>query len=162
MEEFICKSGEGMWTGDEECERQGTGKRGQIEKWARVDRVNKHSREVLSPRTGRGLVCVCVYVCVYQTQLAPICPGMSLHLSEAQACPALKASVWCVCMYVSVCVHNNSFIRALHGTGEHIKHPDIHLLYAYYMCILLYVHFKHTHRHTHTHTHTQTAIPAHT
>lgn len=95
VKEFICKAGEGMWSGGEECERQKTGKRGQIEKSVRVDRINKQSREVLSPSTGRGLVClgVRVYVCVYQAQLAPICPGMSLHLSEAQACLALKASV---------------------------------------------------------------------
>lgn len=120
-----------MWTGGEQSERQGTETREQIEKWAGVDWVNKQSREVLSPSTGRGLVCVCacVHVCVYQTQLAPICLGMSLHLSEAQACPSLKASVQWMC----VCVRNNSFIRRLRGTGEHIKHPDAYLLYVHYV-----------------------------
>lgn len=85
-----------------------------------MNRVNKHSREVLSPCTGRGLVCVCV--CVYQTQLAPICPGMSLHLLEAHACFE-GLCVVCICIYV--CVHNNSFTRGLYGTYKTLRHVFI-------------------------------------
>lgn len=130
----------------EECEietsgvrARGTGNRGQIEKWERADRVNKHSREVLSPCTGRGSVCMCV--CVYKAQLAPIWTGMSLHLSEACACFALKTSVLSLCAHV--CVHAPVLKTASledRMSFEHIKKTS--QTYIYRVSVLLRVHFK--------------------
>jgi len=114
---------------------------------------SKWSAAGTTASTISQFVCVCVCVCVYQTQLAPICPGMSLHLSRGPSMPCFEGL--CVCMYVCMWVHNNSYIRALHGTSEHIKHPDTYLLYVY-----VYVLFEHTYIHSQSlpHTHRPTQI----
>lgn len=109
VKEFVCEGRGEIWAVGEECERRRTGKRGQIEERAGVNRVNKHRREVLSPCTGRGLASVCVYVWLYQTQLASICTGMSLPLKgPSLLCfegPCMVEVSACVCSVIASLDH---------------------------------------------------------
>lgn len=120
----------GMWNRDERREGQGTGNRGQIEKWERADRVNKHSREVLSPCTGRGSVCVCVCVFVKPSWL-PF--GQEWVCTSQRPAPvSLWRPLCCPCVCMRVCMHvpvlKTPSLRGPH-VFEHIKLSDVYLPY---------------------------------
>lgn len=126
-----------------------------------MDRVNKQSREVLSPCTGRGLVCMCVRVCVCLSSPA----GSHLPRNESSPLRGLPhfeglcvLCVYGVHMSACVCLYNNSFIRGLHGTFEHIKHPDMYLLHIYCVHALLCVQQTLVCKKRHAHTYRPTKI----